>query len=122
MQIISPSAFADAIVSMDIEAMPGHLLPFLAPETNIPESLLARYLRIEPDTLRKWRQRGRGPAWIGITGEGGRSNRIGYLVRDVLAWQRTLRVDPNGKTRGRPVGSKNKIKAVADATATANAR
>lgn len=48
---------------------------------------LAEFLRIPAKTLKNWRAAGQGPPYLKI-GRG-----VRYARRDVLAWQRTVRVE-----------------------------
>jgi hypothetical protein len=56
---------------------------------TLDEAAAARYLNFEPATLKSWRYRGRGPAYIRV----GRSVR--YRLPDLDEWQVRHRIDPD---------------------------
>ena len=59
-------------------------MPF-QPDPLISSLNVARLLGLQPQTLRAWRLRGKGPKYIRL-GDNSRS-RVAYRQSDILAWQ-----------------------------------
>jgi predicted site-specific integrase-resolvase len=62
-----------------------------APVGTITEKEAAKLLGARPQTMRAWRQRGKGPAFVKPVG------RVYYLKEDVLAFLAQSRVVPAGR-------------------------
>lgn len=60
----------------------------LDPDDRVTPPEAARLLGTTPDVLRIWRQRRRGPAYHR------RGGRVLYLVRDLQAFDRGVRIEP----------------------------
>jgi hypothetical protein len=61
------------------------------------EKEAGKYLGFEAATLRKWRQRAKGPAYLKLSG------RIRYRIEDLDAWRLSCRVEPGSKKRRKAV-------------------
>lgn len=59
----------------------------------LTEKQAAKRAFMVPDTLRKWRTRGRGPAFLKLGGK------VRYRAEDVDAWILACRVEPGAKRR-----------------------
>jgi hypothetical protein len=64
-------------------------------EPSFTETSLAEKYGIKPQTWRKWRTRGRGPAFYRLGGK------IRYSLSDVEAWIAANRVEPGARPRQR---------------------
>jgi len=63
--------------------------------TILTEKEAAKRLFARPDTLRKWRTRGRGPVYLKLSGK------VRYQAEDIEAFIQASRVEPGTKKRRR---------------------